>query len=64
MPKNYGAGLDVASSRPRVLRDLVQLLRQDLWLRMDRNMVGVGREPGGAGVPLEGRGSSDVTRRD
>ncbi len=41
MPKNYGPGVAVGTPRTGGLRSMVRLGRRELWMRLDRNMLGV-----------------------
>ncbi|CAO5148896.1 conserved hypothetical protein [Frankia sp. AiPs1] len=55
MPKNYGPGVALGAPRAGGLRSLVRLGRRELWLRLDRNMLGDGGRGAGSASRLSGR---------
>jgi hypothetical protein len=55
MPKNYGPGVALGTPRNGGLRSLVRLGRRELWLRLDRNMLGAGDRGAAAGLRSPGR---------
>ncbi|WP_248824529.1 hypothetical protein [Frankia umida] len=62
MPKNYGPGVALGASRAGGLRSLVRLGRRELWLRLDRNMLGAGGQGADRATRSPGRVSGGSVR--
>ncbi|MCM3885339.1 hypothetical protein [Frankia sp. R82] len=62
MPKNYGPGVALGAPRADGLRSLVRLGRRELWLRLDRNMLGAGGQGADAAARTSGRAPGGSVR--